>query len=307
MGRGLSKLNTLGAGKKSGNVISRIMGSLWDVSTVTAQISMTTVVRSDDGRPKNAEEFAKMKSEWERARKILHWCESRTRKLVILGAVLVVVSLIIRLILKIAKLAARFSPPAAADFATTYYKAQDILKRVGTITAVITTAVAIINRMCAYRLEQLLALQAELGLDDVTDFGDTDPDDFFNFDVDEFARELAKIQFELTELDKQRSPQSQSECDLVFSKLDAIDTLDMIVSDIGQIASDPFIMAQYRGGESSLVDLRDRIVDIRRRLTPSRDAKNDGSDEWDDDTGYGSGWVFVEDPKKNADTKRGGI
>jgi Na+-transporting methylmalonyl-CoA/oxaloacetate decarboxylase gamma subunit len=303
MGRGLSKLKTLGVGNKVGDVVGMIMGSMWAVSAVISQIGMTAIASSENGRPTNPEELKQLQSEWTRARKILHWCESRTKKLLVFGIVLTLVSIIIRIILKIAKLASRFSPPAAADFATTYYKAQDILKRIGTTSAIITASVALINRMCSARLDQLLELQRQLGVDDVLDYGDTDPDPFFNFDATSFLDELKIIQNELDDMNRQRSPQTQSECDLIFSRLDAIDTLDAIVMDITGIASNSFVLAQYSGGESAIVELRDRIVDIRRRITPILSNTGDTSGVVTDVGEFGdeidsSGVVVVTDAVK---------
>lgn len=307
MGRGLSKLRSLGVGNKVGTVVGRITGSLWEVSAIISRIGITQISFSVDGSFLNDAEARKqerLREEWTRARRILYWCESRTRKLVIIGSVLTTVSILIRIILRIAKLAARFSPPAAADFATTYYKAQDILKRTTTTSAVITTTVAMINRMCSDRLDALLAVQDKADAHGPIDFGDVDPDPFFNFDESEFEDRLADIQDELDELNRTRAPQTQSECDAIFQKLDAINTLDAIVVDITAITADPFIMAQYAGSEGTLDGLRAKIQRIRSALsyTPPNqpdidDFINDGGlggtdeDDSGDDAG---GFTFVD-------------
>jgi len=217
------------------------------------------------------------RSEWTRGRKILYWCERRTRKLVELGAVLTVVAVIIKVILRIAKFASRFSPPAAADFSVTYYKAQDILKRVATTTAIISSVAALINIMCAERLDALLSVQQQIGAEDVDDFGDVDPNPFFTFDTSEFENRLLDIQHDLNDLNKTRAPQTQHECDAVFAGLDAINTLDSIVVDVTDMMSNPFIMAQYGGAEDVISGMKERIKRIRASLNlPQSDVIGDG-------------------------------
>lgn len=270
MARGLSKLKSLGVGNRVGTVIGRITGAMWEVSSIISRIGITQISFSVDGTFLNeveARKQDKLREDWTRARRILYWCESRTRKLVILGSVLTTVSILIRIILRIAKLAARFSPPAAADFATTYYKAQDILKRTTTTSAVITTMVAMINRMCSDRLNALLAVQDKADAHGSIDFGVDDPDPFFNFDESEFEARLADIQSELEELNRTRAPQTQSECDLIFQKLDAINTLDAIVVDVTAITDNPFIMAQYAGSEGTLDALKTKIRRLRTEIS----------------------------------------
>jgi len=265
----LSKLKTLGVGNKIGSAMSRIMGSLWEVSAVISQILLTKLILDDHGDPINDTEAAKqekLRSQWEKARKTLYWCEKRTRKIVKLGLILTTVAIIIRVILRIAKFATRFSPPAAADFATLYYKAQDILKRVATTTAVISSGAALINLFCAAKLEELYEVQNLAYADDVTEFGEIDPDPYFEFDEDGYNKILDDIQLELEELNASRLPSTQSECDIIFEKLNAIDTLDEIITDASEFQDDPFIMLQYEGGESAIDRFKDNITRIRTTL-----------------------------------------
>ena len=273
MAIGLSKLSNLGISERVGSAISKIFSSIFRMSSTITQLSIVNILVDENGDPINETEFEKRKDaqeKWIEARKTLYWCESRTRKLVKIGAILTTVLIIIRVILRIAKLAARFSPPAAAEFTTVYYKAQDILKKAATVTALITAMTLLINRICAERLEELMSLQDKFFTGDPNiDYGETDPDPFFNEDESEFNNALVDIQNEMEELNRVRAPQTQSECDIVFDKLGAIETLGDIISDANYIQNEPTLFLQYRGGSRSISELKDRIRDIRLDLQNS--------------------------------------